>query len=412
MRSARGQGTIEYLGVVLLVAVVAGAGTALAAGGPSGDIASAVTRQFMRALCLVTGGDCDRDRAPCDVGTRTEGREWTVTVLVVKGGHRRAIVRQQRSDGTVLITEVKAPLAGIEATNGVRARIKLGDGGFAFGSDVTAAVTAEWGDARTWRLPNAHAADALVAALEDGTRVRPADEEVDHVSAEAGVSGTAPLGQVARGSAAASMHIGGARRTDRVTGNRTYYLDLGVAGQADASGRASIGKASVAGADSERFALTVARDGRWLDLARIQVGELSGAASLPTDLVPVIDSLDVPTQGHRRWVAETHLDLSDAENLAVAEAVVAQTRSKNPLGVAKALNALSLRLSRHGVVDARTYAVDTDTTAFEAHGGRGFKVGGKYETTTEKTRLIAARTRGIDGRWRHRDDCLKEVGTA
>jgi hypothetical protein len=80
--------------------------------------------------------------------------------------------------------------------------------------------------------------------------------------------------------------------------------------------------------------------------------------------------------------------------------------------VAKALNALSLRLARHGVVDARTYAVDTDTTGFEAHGGRGFKVGGKYETTTEKTRLIAAQTRGIDGRWRHRDDCLKEVGTA
>jgi hypothetical protein len=412
MRCARGQGTIEYLAVVLLVGVVVGAGTAVAAGGPASDVAPAVTRQFIRALCLVTGGDCDRDRAPCDVGTSTEGREWAVTVLVVKGGHRSAIVREQRSDGTVVVTQVKAPLGGIEATTGTRARIRFGGRDLAFGGDVTAAVTAELGDGRTWRVPNARAADALVAALEAGAPVRPADEEVDHAGIEAGVSGTTPLGQVAQASGSASMHVGGARRTDRATGNRTYYLDLGVAAEAGASARASKSKASAAGADAERFALTVGPDGRWIDLARIQIGELSGAASLPSELGPVADALDVPTSGHRRWVTETHLDLSDAQNLAAAEAVVAQGRSKDPLGAAKALNALSLRLAGHGVVDARSYAVDSDTTGFEGHGGQGFKFGGTYEKTTEKTRLIAAETRGIDGRWRRRDDCLQEARAA
>jgi hypothetical protein len=167
------------------------------------------------------------------------------------------------------------------------------------------------------------------------------------------------------------------------------------------------GSVSVSGADSERFALTVDRNDRWLDLARIRTGELSGAASLPSELASVADALDVPTTGRRRWVTEAHLDLSDAQNLAAAEAALSAPRSTDPLGPLKALNALSHRLDRHGVVDARTYAVDSDAKGFEAHGGNGFKVGGNYEKTTEKTRLIAAETRGIDGRWRHRDDCLR-----
>jgi hypothetical protein len=224
MRCARGQGTIEYLAVVLLVAVVAGAGTAVAAGGPASDIAPAVTRQFIRALCLVTGGDCDRDRAPCDVGTSTEGREWAVTVLVVKGGHRSAIVREQRSDGTVVVTQVKAPLGGIEATSGTRARIRFGGRDLAFGGDVTAAVTAELGDGRTWRVPNARAADALVAALEAGAPVRPADEEVDHAGIEAGVSGTTPSARSRRppGAPRCTSAGHGARIARPATGRITW----------------------------------------------------------------------------------------------------------------------------------------------------------------------------------------------
>src|SRR6476469_4155216 len=87
MRSARGQGTVEYLAVVLLVAFALGGGTAAVASAAGADIATAVPREIRRALCIVTGGDCDRDRAPCDVDTNTRSRSWAPRGAVA-GGRR------------------------------------------------------------------------------------------------------------------------------------------------------------------------------------------------------------------------------------------------------------------------------------------------------------------------------------
>src|SRR5215210_9220365 len=79
MRCARGQGTVEYLAVVLLVAVVLGGTATATAVGPAGArIATAVPHQALYALCLLTGGDCDRDTAPCDVGSQTASHQWSV----------------------------------------------------------------------------------------------------------------------------------------------------------------------------------------------------------------------------------------------------------------------------------------------------------------------------------------------
>jgi hypothetical protein len=63
------------------------------------------------------------------------------------------------------------------------------------------------------------------------------------------------------------------------------------------------------------------------------------------------------------------------------------------------------------VIDARTYAIDDDTRGAEGRIAAELQIGGKYQTSTEKARLVAATTRGIDGQWRVRDDCLKEATT-
>src|SRR5215211_872192 len=127
MRCDRGQGTVEYLAVVLLVAAtLGGMATATAVGSAGGRMATAVPHQVLYAICRVTGGDCDRDRAPCDVASRTAAHEWSVTVLVVKGGHRRVVVRERRSDGRTVVTETTAPLGGLEVTAGSGARLRLG----------------------------------------------------------------------------------------------------------------------------------------------------------------------------------------------------------------------------------------------------------------------------------------------
>ena len=63
------------------------------------------------------------------------------------------------------------------------------------------------------------------------------------------------------------------------------------------------------------------------------------------------------------------------------------------------------------VIDARTYAVDDETRGAEGHAGAELQIGGKYQTSTESARLVAATTRGLDGQWRVRDDCLEEATT-
>ena len=152
MPRERGQGTVEYLAVVLLVTVVLGAGAATAAGAGT-DIATAVPHQVLRALCIVTRGDCDRDRAPCDVGSKTASSTWSATIAVVRLGHGRVLVVERRSDHKVLVTLTTTPSAGVQSIEGADARIERGRRRLSLGGAVTASAVAGLGHGRTWILP-------------------------------------------------------------------------------------------------------------------------------------------------------------------------------------------------------------------------------------------------------------------
>ncbi|HEX2105123.1 MAG TPA: hypothetical protein VHF51_15815 [Solirubrobacteraceae bacterium] len=410
MRCARGQGTVEYLAVVLLVAVVLGAAATAMPAGPGARIATAVPHRLLYAICRVTGGDCDRDRAPCDVGSLTAAHRWSVTVAVIKVGHRRVLVQERRSDGKVVVTETTAPLGGLEATAGTGAKIRLGRRTLALGGEATAALVGAYGRGRTWVLDDDRAARALVARLQADDPVPPADSKVTQGDLQ--VDGTVARGDD-RGGITATLGVAGGlgRRDDRATGARTYYFEGGFGGEAQVSLRAVRGSAAAAGADRERYALTVARDGRWLDLATVRTGEISGTVTLPTALRPVAEALNVPTAGGRRWVAESHLDLTDPASLAAARAFVAALRAvpPRPAALLSAREALAGRLDERGVVHVRTYALERTAKGFDVRAGAGLGVGGSVQDTTEHTRLIAATTRGLDGQWRRRDDCLQEV---
>jgi hypothetical protein len=146
----------------------------------------------------------------------------------------------------------------------------------------------------------------------------------------------------------------------------------------------------------------------------IETGSLAGSIDLPVRLQPVAGLLDLRNRGRRAWVTETHLDLTDAENLAVAGRVLRALR--NPavrVGDAVTVSAaLDRRLAEHGVVDARTYALEG-----ERYGGEldarvgGIGAGADVEAGRESARLVAAVTRGIDGQWRRREDCLAAART-
>jgi hypothetical protein len=414
MRTERGQGSLEYLAIVLLAVVVLGSGaTAAAASGAGADIATVVPHQVMRALCIVTRGDCDRDRAPCDVASASDTKSWAVTVAVIKIGDDKTVTITRRSDGTYAVTLDTAPGGGLETSAGAKGKVSLGKRSFSVGADATGGITGSYAHTRTWIVQSNAAAQQIKAAIKNHDPLPPATVEGHEGALDLGVEASGSAVRVANASAGVGGAVELGRLTDHETGNRTYLFRLGVAGNATAAvrGRAKP-VASVAGSDGDRYALTVAPDGRWLDLAVTRTGSLTGKADLPAEVAKIADELDVPTAGGRQWVSEWHLDLTDAESLAAARAVVARALDPlHPGALADALVALSRRVHEHAVVDVRTYALDRTTRGAQGHVAAEIKVGGKYEVSTENTRLLAAATRGIDGQWRVRDDCLKETTT-
>jgi hypothetical protein len=430
MRCARGQGTIEYLAVVLLVSVVVGAGTAVAAGGSGSEIASAVTRQFIRAICIVTGGDCDRDRAPCPTHSESERMGATVTIAFVKLGRHHMLLREERSDGTVALTLVEEHGGGVEAGSGARAGLQLGRSKIAVGGEVRAAALVKAGSGTTWitggqaarRLEGrlrTHFETAPAKALLPGflaesvlPKLPPADETFGDQGLE--VSGSAGI---SRGAGTADVGISAAdtsgSRVDRATGSRTFYMRR--RNTVDASAAAKEAGAKGAGASATEYAVTVDRDGRPVNLTVIDTGTVSGSMDLPTRLQPIAGALAVPTRGHRAWVTESHLDLSEPDNLAVAQQLVVELRAPRPRigGLVDVPEALERALAERAVINARTYSMSGSSYGGELAGRVG-GVGAGADITakeTESAHLVAAMTRGMDGRWRLRDDCLKEART-
>jgi hypothetical protein len=200
-------------------------------------------------------------------------------------------------------------------------------------------------------------------------------------------------------------------RLDRATGAHTYFLRAGADATLEltASLRGLTGSAAGELDGDVQLALTVDRSGRWTDLAVVGTGDASGGVRPPAGASRLTDALGVPTGGGRRWSAEAHLDLTDPGNAAAAHGVVDALLGVHPAAARDAAVDLARRVREQAVVDVRTYALDRTSNGFDVEAGDGAGLSAAHESLTEKTRLIAARTRGLDGQWRSRDDCLKEA---
>src|SRR3954469_2931207 len=162
MRSSRGQASIEYLGVVTLVALVLGVLAVPALAGQ--DVAGAVLAQMRRALCVVDGGDCEEDRRPCAVDTHGVREAQHVNVGFFRYGQDRFTMREARSDGTVAVTVIKDHRLGVDAGIGVDAHA----GSLGFGASVRGALLARLGSGSSIVFPTARDADRGMALLSEG----------------------------------------------------------------------------------------------------------------------------------------------------------------------------------------------------------------------------------------------------
>jgi hypothetical protein len=395
--------------VLLLVVVVLGAVGAAADGS---GIPQSVDHQIERALCIVRGGECQQDRTPCSVDTGRRETAASARILVFKVGGDKTIVRDERSDGTIAITVAYGKQSGFELAEGVRLAVSLGRGGIGLGGELTASAVATSEHGYTWIVRDPKAADALVRRL--GVSRRTLESQVATGDLQAPVQrydqgGFAVGGGASRGGGTielSSADVSGSR-IDTTTGRRTLYV------QRTVDGALSLTNAGWGATGSqrsrERYAITYDRSGRPVDLMVMTTGKYRVSMDLPARVQPAVGLLSAPTGRSRMYIEETHLDLTDPESLRVAGAFMDQVR--HPKGVDAAsvaiADALRRRLDTVGVVHARAY--DADERRYGADGSigvKGIRIGGQFSRTIEDSHLVAATTRGLDGVWRKRTDCL------
>src|SRR3954447_4800951 len=88
-----GQASLEYAAAIGVVSAAVVVGGAAARGS---DVAGAVTGQMARAVCIVSSGDCDRERAPCVRSSQRTVTAAHVNALVVRlGGEAIGIVEER-----------------------------------------------------------------------------------------------------------------------------------------------------------------------------------------------------------------------------------------------------------------------------------------------------------------------------
>jgi hypothetical protein len=149
----RGQASVEWIGVVALIAVVVAVVLALAL--PGDGIAGAFVRQFHRALCIVSGGVCDLDRRTCPVASHAINDGWHVNVAVARFGHDEAFVIQKDSDGSVLVTHVSDWSGGFDVGVGVDGSVNVAGVDLAASASARAAIMGGFGNGDSWRFANA-----------------------------------------------------------------------------------------------------------------------------------------------------------------------------------------------------------------------------------------------------------------
>jgi hypothetical protein len=379
-------------------------------------IPQAVHHQLLRGMCIVRSGDCEQDRAPCPIAMDRREDAVGARILVFRVGQDKTVIREERSDGTIAVTVAFGREAGLEVAAGVRLAVSLGHGGIGLGGELTASAVGTRERGYTWLLRDHQAADDIIG------RLGASRGELERLVATGrlpaprqryGQGGLAVAGSASRGSeiggslALSSADVAGSR-VDVPTGRRTFYVQRTVEGSLSLT--TAGGGLTGARRARERYAITYDRGGRPIDLMVMSAGRYRVFADLPARLQPAVRLLSTPTGHVRTYVEETHLDLTDPESLRVAAAFLQQLRHPRAVGFgppATIAGALRRRLDAVGIVHARTY--DADERRYGAAGSigiEGLRIGGELSRTLEDSHLVAAMTRGLDGVWRKRADCL------
>jgi hypothetical protein len=417
-----GQASVEYVGVIALVALILAVGAAIITFTGLGE---RVIHTIRQGLCQVAGFACPVPPKPCIVRRNAERDTGSVTVGIVRVGSDAAVIRELRSDGRVLVTLIGGSHGGAEIGIGAGGEIVAGGAPLPAGGEARAAAIVHLGGGRQWVLRSQAEADRLVddlgqdetipildgpaevidEALGGGTEVRKPD--VEWVEGGPGGEASAAIGAGLSVSASASMGQVEGTRFDHRTGARTLYLRLDSTGSAAIS--AKLVGASVTSPGTTSVALTFDRHGKPVELSASATRALEGTVGLPPGLRALIaQSAGGATPGPgARVEVDARLDLTAPANVEAARRLMQALGHPDDLGgVVSAVKGIGERIVDGARLEARLYG----TTGHNYGGGGrvrlGGGIGGHVLHRTEDNRLLGAWERPPDGTWLQRRDCL------
>jgi len=435
-RPAAGQASLEYVGLLALVA------TALAVAAPAAGVAGVpaqVSRVVRTGICIVGGDICRAADAaaagldPCTLSDERRGGGLAVTILSVRVGGDHQWLVARRSDGSVTVAKVArddigasgglgyelGPLkAGIEAEAGVQ---------------VASGIGWEFPDAATARRFLADAHYGLSPAIRRWPAAWRSGEAGLAVRGWAGLgviatgeAGTSRSGASARGSAAASAGSAATGKdAARPGSSATGGIDTSH-GDPPAGGDASL-EAPAAGievAAESAFGARIARGSTTLYLRADTEGphttgvldglldtgsrgpvvaEYTRDRSGPRELAFRISA---PGSGEGR-VVETvaRLDLRVPANFDVAARLL-RHRAPWPPSAAADLREAIRQTVRTGTVERSVYAVEDGSRSLELAARFGTEVGVEAGYSKVDRRLVEASAWTAGSQERAREDCI------
>jgi hypothetical protein len=394
-----GQSSLEWLAVVLLVSSLMALGAGLA---QADAVGRRVTREMARALCLVSGGDCRRDQEPCVESSESNRSKWSAGVSIFRLGADSFGLIERLSDGTYAVSVGHGLSGGVEAEYGFGVEAHVAGLDVSAGGTVTASILAGLEGTRTWFVGSQTEAESILAA---GGASRPPDRSSHKGGTNASAGASAKLevdglGDVNAASASVTFDQEAGGLTDHRTGHRTMYVDAKTSGSVSALEgvlTANTGDAR------EIYTVELAADGRPLVLQITATGAFKTSRDLPDVVQPIVGRLE--PEGANRYEVTATLDLNDPAALRAATEMLDDIAHKR--GRAKPSAALRDLVASTGTVEARILATTTnsDKNGVDVTAGTHV-VNLGHETEHTEQHLLAAASRGLDGQWIAREDCV------
>jgi hypothetical protein len=160
LAAEQGQTAAEYMGILLLVALITGALVVL-------GLQTRIADQVGLLICRIAGGDCTAQRAAVDkdclVSSSTSKGGAAVTVAIVKVGEESTMIKQVYADGRTVFTLLKNGSVAAELIAGAKARA----GKVGFDATASASAGGKLEGARTYTFTDPEEAEEFERQVRD-----------------------------------------------------------------------------------------------------------------------------------------------------------------------------------------------------------------------------------------------------